>query len=154
MDSITFMRYTEASSIKAWVLLFNTWLLFSGYSEEHSLSSIQGNAEALCLEDDLWMAHCSYLRSGGEKNLELLEICIIYSVFFLSIYLTGLCRIMERKRKNNMRMADQGNQWQSTICKPNFYSVPSHLAATKVSIYLECLSIAGGKVNGFNGVPT
>jgi len=33
-------------------------------------------------------AHCSYLRSEGEKNLELLEICIIYSVFFLLIYLT------------------------------------------------------------------
>jgi hypothetical protein len=62
------------------------------------------------LRMDLWMTHCSYLRSGGEKNIELLEICIIYSVFFLSFYLTGLCRIMEKKRKNNMRMADQGNQ--------------------------------------------
>jgi hypothetical protein len=34
------------------------------------------------LRMDLWMTHCSYLRSGGEKNIELLEICIIYSVFF------------------------------------------------------------------------
>jgi hypothetical protein len=69
------------------------------------------------------------------ENLELLEICIIYSVFFLSVYLTGLCRIMERKRKNNRRTADESNQSQSTICKPNFYSVASLLAATKVSIY-------------------
>ena len=73
-------------------------------------------------------AHCSYLRSEGEKNLELLEIYIIYSVFFLLIYLT-LCRIMERKRKNVRRMADQSNQWESTICKPNFYSDASLLAA-------------------------
>ena len=26
--------------------------------------------------------HCSYLNSEGEKNLEWLEICIIYSIFF------------------------------------------------------------------------
>ena len=31
--------------------------------------------------------HCSYLNSEGEKNLEWLEICIIYSVFFLVYYL-------------------------------------------------------------------
>ena len=53
--------------------------------------------------------HCSYLNSEGEKNLEWLEICIIYYVFFILIYLT-LCRIMERKRKNDRRMADQSNQ--------------------------------------------
>jgi hypothetical protein len=51
---------------------------------------------------------------------------------------------LERKRKNNRRTADESNQSQSTICKPNFYSVASLLAfysvasllaATKVSIY-------------------
>jgi hypothetical protein len=48
---------------------------------------------------DLWMAHCSYLRSGGEKNLELLEICIIYSIFFFQFISLGCAELWKGKER-------------------------------------------------------
>jgi len=30
-------------------------------------------------------AHCSYMRSEGEKNLELLEICILFCIFSFNL---------------------------------------------------------------------
>jgi hypothetical protein len=36
---------------------------------------------------------------------------------------------MERRRKNDRRMADQSNQWESTIYKVNFCYVVPLLAA-------------------------
>ena len=45
--------------------------------------------------------HCSYLNSEGEKNLEWLEICIIYYVFFYTICLLAL-NIAQRIRTQSI----------------------------------------------------
>lgn len=51
-------------------MLFNSWFLFLGYSEEHCLSWIQGDAEALSFEDG---SMDGYTIAFGIRNVTHIE---------------------------------------------------------------------------------